>query len=229
VADPVLESALGHAFADAELLAQALTHKSHGRPHNERLEFLGDALLNHAVAESLFRMLPGAREGELTRLRAELVRESSLAQIARELKLGDFLRLGPGELKSGGFRRDSILADAFEALVAAVYLDGGWEACRGFLQRLFERRVAEAAASGAGKDAKTRLQEWLQGRGLPLPAYVLTGSTGDEHDKTFLVRCEIAAHGIAAEGSGSSRRAAETAAAESALAIAMNMTAAPKT
>lgn len=213
-------AALGHDFREPQLLTEALTHKSHGRPHNERLEFLGDALLNHAVAEALFRTLPSAREGDLTRLRAELVRESSLADVARELDLGEYLRLGPGELKSGGFRRSSILADTLEAVFAAVYLDAGWDACNGVVERLLARRIGEAAMAGAGKDAKTRLQEWLQGRGLALPSYVLTGTTGDEHDKTFHVRCELAGLGIAAAGSGPSRRAAETQAAEAALAEA---------
>jgi ribonuclease-3 len=214
-------AALGHEFRKPELLIEALTHKSHSRPHNERFEFLGDALLNHAVAESLFRIRPSAREGELTRLRAEVVRESTLAEVARELALGDHLRLGPGELKSGGFRRASILADAVEALLAAVYLDAGWEACQALVERLLSRRIAEAAIAGAEKDAKTRLQEFLQGKGLALPAYVLVEARGDDHDKTFHVRCEVEALALSAEGAGASRRAAETAAAEALLIAAL--------
>jgi ribonuclease-3 len=215
----LLAAALGHEFREPELLIQALTHKSHSRPHNERLEFLGDALLNHAVAEVLFRTLPFAREGDLTRLRAEVVRESTLADVARVLALGDHLRLGPGELKSGGFRRASILADAVEALIGAVYLDAGWDACSRVVDRLLSQRIADAAAAGAEKDAKTRLQEWLQARGHGLPVYVMCGSSGDEHDKTFHVRCEVPGLGVSADGEGASRRAAETTAAERALAL----------
>jgi len=216
-----LAAALGHEFRESELLIQALTHKSHSRPHNERLEFLGDALLNHAVAETLFRTLPFAREGDLTRLRADVVRESTLADVARGLALGDHLRLGPGELKSGGFRRASILADAVEALIGAVYLDAGWDACSRVVDRLLGQRIQDAAAVGAEKDAKTRLQEWLQARGHALPLYVMLGSSGDEHDKTFLVRCELPGLALAAEGEGASRRAAETTAAERALAAVL--------
>ncbi len=152
----------------------ALTHRSAGRPNNERMEFLGDALLGVLVAELLFEAHPNASEGELSRLRAQLVNGQALAVIGRELELGDDLKLGPGELKSGGFRRDSILADAFEALVAAVYLDAGYEACREVVRELFAPRVA--ALKKSSKDAKTRLQEWLQGKGLPLPIYELTDS-----------------------------------------------------
>ena len=202
-----LAAALGHEFREPELLIQALTHKSHSRPHNERLEFLGDALLNHAVAEALFRTLPFAREGDLTRLRAEIVRESTLAEVARELSLGDHLRLGPGELKSGGFRRASILADAVEALIGAVYLDAGWDACGRAVDRLLAQRIQDAAAVGAEKDAKTRLQEWLQARGHALPVYVMLGTVGDDHDKTFQVRCELPGLALGAAGAGPKARA----------------------
>ena len=206
-------AALGHAFGDPALLAEALTHRSHGHLHNERLEFLGDALLNHAIAEALFRALPRAREGELTRIRAELVREATLAALARELELGDALLLGPGELKSGGYRRDSILADALEAVIGAVYLDAGWEACRALVHRWFASRLAQVTETRVEKDAKTRLQEWLQGRGHALPEYELLGSSGSEHAKTFQARCAVPALDLAAEGTGTSRRAAEMAAA----------------
>lgn len=205
-----------HSFRNPDLASLALTHRSAGRPNNERLEFLGDALLGATVAELLFEAHPKASEGELSRLRAQLVNGQALAVIARELELGDVLKLGPGELKSGGFRRDSILADAFEALVAAVYLDDGYDACRQVVRRLFTPLVAEIKRSS--KDAKTRLQEWLQGRGMALPAYELTGSYGEDHAKVFDVSCSIdEPEPIRVEGRGGSRRAAEQDAAEAIL------------
>ncbi|WP_049620919.1 ribonuclease III [Frateuria defendens] len=208
---------LDYRFRDPALAELALTHRSIGKPNNERLEFLGDALLGAVVAEMLYEAHPRASEGELSRLRAQLVNGQALAVIARELELGEELKLGPGELKSGGFRRDSILADAFEALVAAVYLDGGFDACRGTVRGLFEARVA--ALPQSSKDAKTRLQEWLQGRGLPLPSYELKASHGEDHAKVFEVVCVIAEPAtLQAEASGPSRRAAEQDAAESVLA-----------
>lgn len=203
---------LGHRFADPQLLERALTHRSAGQANNERLEFLGDALVNLFVAELVYEQHPRADEGEMTRLRAALVNGAALAEIARAEEIGDRLRLGPGELKSGGFRRDSILADAFEALVAAIYVDAGWAACRETVRRLFVARVAAGARTP--KDAKTRLQEWLQARNLPLPAYVLVGSSGEEHARVFDVTCRVDSLDVAAEGSGSSRRAAEQIAAE---------------
>jgi ribonuclease-3 len=207
---------LPYRFRDPALAELALTHRSIGRPNNERLEFLGDALLGAIVAEMLFQAHPNASEGELSRLRAQLVNGQALALIARELALGDGLRLGTGELKSGGFRRESILADAFEASVAAVYLDGGFEACRDVVQQIFAPRIA--ALPRSSKDAKTRLQEWLQGRGLPLPQYELTASHGEEHARTFDVSCSIAEPlPVTAEGRGGSRRAAEQDAAETVL------------
>jgi len=209
---------LAYHFADAELRERALTHRSVGAGNNERLEFFGDALVNLIVAELLFDEFPKAAEGELTRLRARLVSEPALAAIARELELGDALHLGPGELKSGGFRRDSILADAFEALVAAVYLDGGWSACREVVRKLVAPRLAEAAAMD-DKDAKTRLQEWLQSRGEPLPSYELVATTGADHARIFDVECRIESRDLRAEGRGSSRRAAEQAAATAVLAL----------
>jgi ribonuclease-3 len=209
---------LDHAFRDPELLAVALTHRSAGRTNNERLEFLGDAVLGIVAAEALYTRFPRATEGELTRLRAELVREATLATFARELQLGDAMRLGPGELRSGGFRRDSILADAFEALVGAVWLDGGWDACRRALLPLLEPRIAALEPGRVPKDAKTELQELVQGRGLPLPTYELAGTTGDEHRKTFFVRCSVPDLAVVADGEGGSRRAAETHAAQLALA-----------
>lgn len=204
---------LGHRFASPELLAQALTHRSAGAPHNERLEFLGDGVVNLLVAEALYRRWPKADEGALTRARAELVREAALAAIARELQLGERLTLGPGEMKSGGHRRDSILADALEAVVAAIYLDAGFEACRDAVLPWFEASMAALPVGKPEKDAKTRLQEWLQARQKPLPSYELVGESGEEHAKLFRVRCGTTEPPLAAEGEGSSRRNAEQAAA----------------
>ena len=208
---------LGYRFANPALAELALTHRSAGRPNNERLEFLGDALLGAIVAEMLFVAHPKASEGELSRLRAQLVSGAALAVLGRELELGDRLKLGPGELKSGGFRRDSILADAVEAMVAAVYLDGGFEACRDTVHGLFAARIA--ALHRSSKDAKTRLQELLQAGGWPLPLYELTASHGEDHDKTFDVRCAIGEPlAISVQSSAGSRRAAEQEAAEAVLA-----------
>ncbi|UPG96260.1 ribonuclease III [Luteibacter aegosomatissinici] len=205
-----------HRFRDPGLATLALTHRSAGKPNNERMEFLGDALLGVLVAELLYEAHPHASEGELSRLRSQLVNGQALAVVARELELGDRLKLGPGELKSGGFRRDSILADAFEAMLAAVYLDDGYDACRQVVRRLFTPRVGELKRSS--KDAKTRLQEWLQGKGLPLPTYELTDSYGEDHAKIFDVSCTIEEpEAIRTEGSGGSRRAAEQDAAEAVL------------
>ena len=209
---------IGHRFASAPLLAQALTHRSAGTPHNERLEFLGDALVNLVVAEALYLRWPRADEGALTRARAELVRESALAGIARSLELGPRLLLGPGEMKTGGHRRDSILADALEALVAAIYLDAGFEACRAVVLPWFAPLIAALPPPNkVGKDAKTRLQEWLQARQRQLPQYELLSEAGEEHARTFLVRVRLVEPPLSAEGEGASRRAAEQQAAEAVL------------
>jgi len=202
-----------HRFADPGLLERALTHRSAGAPHNERLEFLGDGIVNLLVAEVLFQRWPKADEGALTRARAELVREASLATIARRLELGARLTMGPGEMKSGGHRRDSILADALEAVVAAIYLDSGFETCRAAVLPWFEESLAALPVGKPGKDAKTRLQEWLQGRQRPLPVYELVSESGDDHAKMFNVSCTITDPTLTAEGEGSSRRNAEQAAA----------------
>ena len=208
----------GHAFRDAALLTQALTHRSAGSPHNERLEFLGDALVNLVVAEALYLRWPRADEGALTRARAELVRESALAAIARTLELGARLTLGPGELKSGGHRRDSILADALEALVAAIYLDSDFGHCREVVLPWFEPALAALPPPNkVGKDAKTRLQEWLQGRQRPLPVYALLHEGGEDHARIFRVSCTLAEPALVTEGEGCSRRAAEQQAAVAAL------------
>ena len=208
----------GHRFADPALLRQAFTHRSAGSPHNERLEFLGDALLNLIVAEQLYLRWPKADEGAMTRVRAELVRESTLATLARSMDVGERLTLGPGEMKSGGHRRDSILADAVEAVIAACYLDAGFDACRDMLLPWFEPLLeALPPLHQVGKDAKTRLQEWLQARQLPRPVYELLGESGDEHDKTFRVGCVLEQPPLSGEGTGTSRRAAEQRAAEAIL------------
>ena len=214
----LLNDRIGHCFVQAGLLAQALTHRSAGAPHNERLEFLGDSLVNLIVAEALYSRWPKADEGDLTRARAELVRESALALIARELELGSRLTLGPGEMKSGGHRRDSILADDVEAVVAAIYLDAGFDTCRAVVLSWLEGAMAALPPPHkVGKDAKTRLQEWLQGRHNSLPLYCLLLETGEEHLKVFRVSCTLAQPEIVTEGEGSSRRAAEQRAAEAAL------------
>ncbi len=208
----------GYAFNDPGLLAQALTHRSAGSPHNERLEFLGDSLLNLVIAEQLYTRWPKADEGAMTRARAELVRESTLATLARDLQVGGALTLGPGEMKSGGHRRDSILADTVEAIIAAVYLDAGFDACRSLVLDWFEPLLSTLPPlHQVGKDAKTRLQEWLQARQQPLPVYALMGESGDDHDKTFLVSCTLAStppeEERVTQGRGGSRRAGEQAAA----------------
>jgi ribonuclease-3 len=209
---------LTHRFTSPELLQQALRHRSAGTPNNERLEFLGDALVNLLVAEALHAAWPRADEGALTRARASLVRESALAELARRLELGPRIELGPGELKSGGHRRDSILADALEAVVAAVYLDAGFEACRDQVLPWFEPMIAGLPVGKAEKDPKTRLQEWLQGRQLARPTYRLVETRGDDHARIFLVSCETADPPHAETAEAASLRAAEQLAAERLLA-----------
>ncbi len=209
---------IGHAFNDPGLLQQALTHRSAGAPNNERLEFLGDSIVNMMVAQALYERWPKADEGALTRARAELVREGALAVIARELQLGDRLILGPGEMKTGGHRRDSILADALEAVVAAIYLDAGFAACRTVVLPWFSASMQALPATGKPeKDPKTRLQEWLQARQKALPLYELVSESGDDHAKTFRVRCGVTDPAVSTEGEGASRRLAEQQAAAAAL------------
>ncbi len=198
-----------HRFSDKGLLQQALTHRSAGPRHNERLEFLGDALVNLFVADALYQRWPRADEGVLTRARAELVRESALAALARNMRLGERLLLGPGELKSGGHRRDSILADTLEALVAAIYLDAGYAACRDTVLPWFQPGIDALPSGKVGKDAKTRVQEWLQARQLPLPEYELIETMGEEHERSFRIRATTREPVLQAEGIGGSRRAAE--------------------
>ncbi len=210
----------GHVFLDPGLLERALTHRSAAAIHNERLEFLGDALVGMLVAEALYMRWPKAAEGELTRARAELVRESSLAALARNLELGQRIVLGPGEMKSGGHRRESILADVLEAMVAAIYLDAGFEACRAAVLPWFAEAIdALPPPHKLGKDAKTRLQEWLQSRQLPLPAYTLLAETGEDHAKVFRTECALNEPDVRREGEAASRKAAEQLAAEAVLQI----------
>lgn len=206
---------IGITFANPELLEMALRHRSAGNLNNERLEFLGDAVLNLVIANQLYTMHSKATEGELSRWRASLVREESLAVIARELDLGSYLVLGPGELKSGGFRRDSILADALEATIGAVYLDQGFDVAQALLVRLFERMLQDLPDAASLKDPKTRLQEWLQGSKRELPSYEVTKVRGQAHKQVFEVTCRLSDTQQMAIGSGSSRRKAEQAAAES--------------
>ena len=208
-----MNEGFGHSFRDPALLQQALRHRSAGAGHNERMEFLGDALVNLIVAEALHDRWPKADEGELTRARASLVRESALAEIARGLKLGDRLELGPGEMKSGGQRRDSILADALEAVVAAIHLDAGFTACKDAVLPWFEPMLADLPVGKVGKDAKTRLQEWLQARQFARPDYDLLDTSGEDHARSFLVRCRIESPPLSAESAAGSLRAAEQAAA----------------
>ena len=210
--DPVaewVEREFGHVFARPALCHVALTHRSAGADHNERLEFLGDALLNCSVARLLFDAHPHADEGSLSRFRAALVSGETLAQIAAVLELGQYLRLGSGELQSGGFRRASILADALEAMIGAIFLDAGFEAASAAVQRVFGARLSALPAADSLKDAKTRLQEILQARGIALPAYTLRGVSGEPHAQTFTVGCEIDALGLSAAAEGPSRRRAE--------------------
>ncbi len=204
-------------FDDPHLLEEALTHRSRGRINYERLEFLGDSVLNLVISSRLFELKPDAPEGDLSRMRARLVRGESLTDIASGLGLGKQLKLGEGEMKSGGFRRASILADAFEAILGAIYLDGGYSICRDVILDLFDPMIERLPGIEELKDAKTRLQEWLQGRGRPLPQYTVIKEEGADHAKKFHVQCLISDDGSKVEAIGSSRRKAEQAAAANAL------------
>lgn len=208
-----LQTSLGYVFADPALLEQALTHRSHSGRHNERLEFLGDAVLNFVVASLLFKRFVRLDEGSLSRLRANLVKQAALADIATRLSLSQYLRLGEGELKSGGFRRPSILADALEAIFGAVYLDGGFAAAEQVIARQYESILANVEPQTLGKDPKTLLQELLQGRKLGLPVYQVVATHGAAHDQTFDVECLVPELDIRVAAGGNSRRAAEQAAA----------------
>jgi ribonuclease III len=208
---------IGYFFADLGLLELALTHRSFGGKNNERLEFLGDSILNYVIAEDLFHRFPKAKEGELSRLRASLVKGDTLAELAREFQLGDYLKLGAGELKSGGFRRDSILADTVEGIIGGIYLDAGMEVCREHILAWYKERLDATSLKIVTKDAKTRLQEYLQARKHALPQYDVVNILGEPHDQTFFVRCQIELCDHALEGKGNSRRIAEQNAAAKAL------------
>ena len=210
---------LGHSFADTGLLIRALTHRSAGASNNERLEFLGDALLTFIVAEHLFNEYPDAPEGKLTRLRSRIVRRESLAAVARSLGMGDALVLGAGEIKSGGRHRDSILAGAVEALIGALFLDSGLRTCRERVRAILSEPYEAASLEDGRKDAKTRLQELLQSRGRPLPTYRIVSVDGAPHRQSFTVRCRIEGVVDDAVGTGSSRRRAEQDAATHVMAI----------
>lgn len=211
------EKKTGYRFSDPSLLRDALTHRSAASKNNERLEFLGDAVLNFLTAAELYRRHPNATEGQLSRLRAYLVKGETLAELARKLDMGEHLRLGTGELKSGGFRRTSILADAFEALVGAIYLDGGLEACRHTVTHLLAGPLSRSSPEVAHKDPKTQLQELLQARRLSRPEYTVVTTEGRAHQQTFVVECRVELLEQPTRGVGSSRRKAEQEAARMAL------------
>jgi len=204
---------LGYEFGDPSLLARALTHRSRGQRNYERLEFLGDSILSFLIADSLYDRFPDLAEGDLTRLRATLVRRETLAMLARQLRLGDFLELGSGELKSGGFDRDSILADALEAVLGAVYKDGGMEAGSKVVSELYMQVFDSIDPLAITKDPKTRLQECLQGRSLPTPSYEVVSISGEPHQQHFVVQCRVSGIQDPISGEGPSRRNAEQAAA----------------
>ncbi len=214
-----LQVRIGYAFQARNLLQQAVTHRSFSADHNERLEFLGDSVLNLSVAHLLFVQLSDLPEGDLSRVRANLVKQDTLHQLAEQLDLSSVLRLGEGELRSGGQKRPSILADALEALIGAVYLDGGYPAAQGLVERLFEKVDIKPTMQAAAKDPKTELQEWLQGRKLPLPQYTVVATTGMAHRQTFEVACEVPQLRQSQRGMGPSRRVAEQAAAAALLEI----------
>ena len=213
-----LAARLGYAPRDRTLFVVALTHRSADGANNERLEFLGDSVLNLLLSERLYREFPMASEGDLSRLRARLVSEEPLAEIAQSMQLGELLLLGSGELKTGGFRRQSILADAFEALCGALYLDGGLEAVRAAIGPMFEARIAALPEPSTLKDPKTRLQEYLQANGRALPQYTVKRTSGEPHAQIFLVGCSVPHVHVETEGEGPSRRRAEQVAAQAALA-----------
>jgi len=213
-----LAKLLGYQFNDESLLVQALTHRSFKGSHNERLEFMGDALLGMFVAEALYFAFPKATEGELTRMRSQLVKGQTLTAIAKEYDISSWLLLGPGEMKSGGFRRDSILEDAIESIIGAVYLDSDINQCRTFVLKLLDERLKDVDPSNALKDPKTQLQEWLQSRKRPLPTYEVAGVSGQAHNQTFKISCTLD-NGKQLSATGTSRRKAEQAAARKALEV----------
>jgi ribonuclease-3 len=213
----LLQRRIGYQFKSSELLLLALTHRSYGNQNNERLEFLGDSIVNMVIAEHLFRNFEKAREGQLSRLRARMVKGVTLAEIGREFQLGDYLRLGSGELKSGGFRRESILADAVESVIGAMYLDSDFYTCQAKVLYWFEQRLENLDLQDTQKDPKTRLQEYLQSRQYPLPRYDVISVDGEAHNQTFHVSCALPSLDRKTTGIGNSRRVAEQQAARSAL------------
>jgi len=215
--DRNLSKSLGYEFSDSALLELALTHRSFGNHNNERLEFLGDSLVNMIIAEALYRQLPKAREGQLSRLRANLVKGSTLAELGKGFGLGDYLRLGSGELKSGGYRRESILADVVESIIGAIYLDANFDTCKQCVLRWYESRLQSPELATVKKDPKTQLQEFLQKQKEALPEYEVVNIQGADHNQTFKVTCQINLLDDKTEGSGSSRRLAEQQAAYEAL------------
>jgi len=204
-----LQRRIGHRFDDTSLLARALTHRSFGADHNERLEFLGDAVLSLVISGLLFERFAGSDEGDLTRVRAHLVREESLHRVAVQMGLPEVLRLGEGEARGGGAQRASILADALEALIGATHIDGGFEAARTVVKGLFGEIINTTDLTSWAKDAKTELQEWLQARRLPVPTYRISATRGQAHAQTFEVECVVPALHLVESGEGRSRRVAE--------------------
>jgi len=213
-----LQRNLGYEFRDESLLVRSLTHRSAGARNNERLEFLGDAILGFEIAENLCREHPNASEGELSRARAQLVKRETLAGVARRLNLGDHLILGTGELRSGGQTRDSILSDAVEAIIAAVFMDADMESARALVRRILREEIAEISPEAQPKDSKTRLQEYLQAQGKSLPVYQVVSVEGSAHEQQFVVECRVSNLGITEQGEGASRRKAEQQAAYKVLA-----------
>ena len=215
-----LSKQIGYSFKQASLLRQALTHRSHGSPHNERLEFLGDSVLSLAISSKLIHAFPKLSEGDLSRFRAHLVKEPTLADIAKELQLGDYLFLGEGELKSGGFRRPSLLADGLEAIIGAIYLDSNFDETSRVIEALFAPVIAKVDPKKLSKDPKTQLQEYLQSLKLPLPQYEIIATEGEAHEQHFKLECLIPELQIRARGEGASRRKAEQEAAKLAYTLA---------
>lgn len=215
-----LSKQIAYTFKEPALLRQALTHRSHGSPHNERLEFLGDSVLSLAISSKLIHDFPRLTEGDLSRVRAHLVKEPTLAEIAQTLQLGDYMRLGEGELKSGGFRRPSILADALEAILGAIYLDSGFDEASRVIDAMFTPIIAQLDPKNLSKDPKTQLQEYLQSRKLSLPRYSIIATEGEAHEQHFKLECIIPDLDIRAQGEGASRRKAEQEAAKLAYALA---------
>ena len=214
-----LQQQLGYYFSDLSLLKLALTHRSYGKDNNERLEFLGDALLNSTIAQYLFEQFATEKEGVLSRLRSNLVKGDTLADIAREFCLSDYLIMGEGELKSGGFRRDSILADVVEAIIGAIFIDSTMDQCQLFIQHIFQQRLANLSVTKELKDPKTRLQELLQAKQLPLPDYTVVSIEGESHQQAFTVRCQTVLCDQVAMASSTNRRQAEKLAAAKVLAF----------